>query len=420
MQRLFRREALAARAAPAFGATLLAPPLSFTAWSAIATLLALAAVAFLVFGEYTRRSRIAGITVPASGLVKLVPPQPGVVVERHADEGQRVRAGDVLFVLTAERLADAAGAVAGMHATIVEQLTRRRDSLELEAARAARLVAQQLGAAGRRLDALQAELAVLDAELATQAARIASTHAQLRRFEELHRRGFTSELAVAQKRDEWLEQTARRHALERTRLAALRDAEALADERRQLPLRGAQQQAEFRRAIAALAQDIAAAEAQRRIVVVAPHDGVVTAILAEPGQAVSTQPLATLLPRESVLQAHLFAPSRAAGFVAPGQPVRIRYAAFPYQKFGQHAGRVVSVSRAALAPGELPPQLAPLTRQGEALYRIAVSLDAQHVVAYGRPQPLVAGMQLEADVLQDRRRLVEWVFEPLLGLRGTL
>jgi membrane fusion protein len=99
--------------------------------------------------------------------------------------------------------------------------------------------------------------------------------------------------------------------------------------------------------------------------------------------------------------------------------VRVRYAAYPYQKFGQYEGRVVQVSRAALAPSELPSQLAP-PLPSEPLYRITVRLAQPHVLVYGRAQPLTAGMQLEADVLQDRRRLIEWVFEPLIALGRAL
>jgi membrane fusion protein len=54
----------------------------------------------------------------------------------------------------------------------------------------------------------------------------------------------------------------------------------------------------------------------------------------------------------------------------------------------------------------------------EPLYRIKAALDSQTVLAYGRPQPLQAGMQVEADILLDRRRLIEWIFEPLLSLAG--
>ncbi len=39
---------------------------------------------------------------------------------------------------------------------------------------------------------------------------------------------------------------------------------------------------------------------------------------------VGNQPLLTLLPTDAILEAHLFAPSKAVGFVEPGQHVRVR------------------------------------------------------------------------------------------------
>ncbi|ETX05787.1 MAG: hypothetical protein ETSY2_20910, partial [Candidatus Entotheonella gemina] len=52
------------------------------------------------------------------------------------------------------------------------------------------------------------------------------------------------------------------------------------------------------------------------------------------------------------------------------------------------------------------------------VYRIVVRPERQTVTAYGRPMPLQPGMQLEADVIIDRRRLIEWVFDPLYTLTG--
>ena len=147
---------------------------------------------------------------------------------------------------------------------------------------------------------------------------------------------------------------------------------------------------------------------------------------AEPGQAVSpSSALASLVREGAVLQAELYAPSSAVGFVRPGQAVRLRLEAFPYQKYGQLDGQVVQVSRTPLSSGELPAQ--PFTaslagagsgQAGEALFRITVALDGSTREAW--PQPLVAGMRLQADVLLERRRLLEWLFEPLFGLRNRL
>lgn len=426
MHDLFRKEALQAKSTAFLGSTVLRPPLSFAAWSAIACVLAAAVIAFLFLGDYTKRTRVVGITAPAAGVIKLMAPQPGIVVERHAEEGQVVKAGDVLFVLSTERLTGAgtigALGVSGAQGVVLEQIERRRASLVEEQARQGRINAEQTAALQRRLADLDAQAAQIDRELATQRERVRSAQEQLRRYEDLQRQQFMSELAVQQKREELLDQTSRLQTLERARLALRSDGMSVAAELKQLPLRGEASRAELERQIAALAQDSAATEANRQTVITAPQDGTVTAILAERGQMVGAQPLATLLPKDSQLEAHLYAPSRAVGFVEQGQEVRIRYAAYPYQKFGQYAGEVTQVSRSALSANELPAQLAQLSQQvaGEGLYRITVALGQPSVNVYGKLQPLSAGMQLEADVLQDTRSIIEWVFDPIASLRGRL
>ena len=133
---------------------------------------------------------------------------------------------------------------------------------------------------------------------------------------------------------------------------------------------------------------------------------------AEPGQAVQAgQPLLSLLPRGARLQAQLQVPSRAIGFIRPGDRVQLRYQAYPYQKFGHQAGRVLRISRSTVAS-------APGAAMAEPQYRVLVELERQGVIAYGRAEALRPGMLLEADILGERRRLYEWLLEPLYSLRG--
>ena len=74
------------------------------------------------------------------------------------------------------------------------------------------------------------------------------------------------------------------------------------------------------------------------------------------------------------------------------------------------------------------PELAALALPGpvaaggaaEPMFRITVAMDPAGLLAFGTAQPLVAGMRMEADVLLERRRLVEWLFAPLLGLTNRL
>ena len=370
------------------------------------------------WGHYTRKATVDGTLVPDRGLIRLVPAEAAVVVERRAQEGQAVKAGDVLFVLALERPRLAADA----QAEVRRSLDERQRSLQDAARQQDSLAAAQLAALDRRLQTLEAEAAQVDGELALQRQRLALAQQARDRLEALRRDQFISEAQVLAKQEELLALQAQLQALQRQQLALQRERAQLEGERRSLPLLARNAQGSLSRGLAELAREAAEQDSERRLIVRAPQDGVLSAVVAEPGQAVSpASALASLVPQGAVLQAQLYAPSRAVGFVKPGQAVRLRLEAFPYQKFGPLEGHVLQVSRTPLAAGELAAQaLAGVQppRPGEALFRITVALDEAAMAAW--PQPLAAGMRLQADVLLERRRLVEWLFEPLFGLQQRL
>lgn len=97
----------------------------------------------------------------------------------------------------------------------------------------------------------------------------------------------------------------------------------------------------------------------------------------------------------------------------------VRYAAYPYQKFGMAQGIIRQISTSPIAPQDLPPGQAQALLNGaqsnEPLYRIEVELSTQTMMAYGQAQHLVAGMTLEADLIQDNRTIGELLFEPLIA-----
>jgi membrane fusion protein len=220
------------------------------------------------------------------------------------------------------------------------------------------------------------------------------------------------------KQADLLDQQQRLADLDRAQGATQRDLDAARAALRELPLQAARELQAGQRDIAMLEQDLAENDARRRVLVRAPQDGTVTAITAEPGQpAALNQALASLLPAGSALEAELYAPSRAAGFVKPGMPVLLRYQAYPYQKFGQAHGRVREVSASAMRPDELAQASGPAA---EPMYRVRVALERQAVTAYGAERPLMSGATLDATVLLERRRLYEWVLEPLYTISGRI
>jgi membrane fusion protein len=169
-----------------------------------------------------------------------------------------------------------------------------------------------------------------------------------------------------------------------------------------------------------LAQQTARLQSQRAHVIKATRDGLVSNLQVREGQFVSATnpvPLMTLADDASLLTAHLLVPVRAIGFVEPGQRLDVRYDAFPYQKFGLYQGKVQSVSKTLLLPGEL--LNSPVSFQ-EPVYRVDAILTDQGVRAYGQTIPLKAGMTLSADVEVGERRLWQWLLEPVYSLKGRL
>lgn len=414
---LFREEALRARD-PWLGRVRLLRPLSLDLVTLGVLALVLAVAAFLSLAQYTRKATVDGALVPDRGLIRLVPSEAATVIERRVSEGQAVRAGDTLFVLALERPRLLAQAQADVRRSLVE----RQRSLQDAARHQEGLAAAQVLALDRRLQTLEAEQAQVDSERVLQQQRLALAQQALQRLEALHREQFISDAQVLTKKEELLGLQAQLQALERQRTALARERAQLDGERRSLPLLARSAQGGIERDLAELSREAAEQDSERQLIVRAPQDGLVSAVLAEPGQSVSpASALASLVPQGAVLQAQLYAPSRAVGFVRPGQSVRMRLEAFPYQKFGQLEGQVLQVSRTPLAAGELAAQAmsgAATGPAGEAMFRITVGLDADSAARW--PHALVAGMRLQADVLQERRRLIEWLFEPLFGLQHRL
>jgi membrane fusion protein len=401
---LFRREAIESRQQGWLGTVQLVRPVSLTVLTGAVMLAAAAIGVLLAEGHYTRKARVSGFLVPERGVMRLMPPQAGTVLESHVSEGRNVREGDVLFVLGIDHATPGGDAVQS-------SFTAREQSLKAAVQQQQLIDQGQAAALDQRLADMRRELASLGAEAALQGQRLVLTQQAQTRLQSLRDDNFVSAAQVQAKAEEWLALRAQMEATERQRSAQLRE----------LPLRTQARRGEIDRELALLAQQTAEKQSRQRIVVRAPHDGVLSAVLAGPGQSVSpASPLASLVPTQSRLQAHLFAPSSAVGFLREHQAVMLRFDAFPYQKFGHQSGEVLQVSRAPLQAAEL----AGLPLQGGAgnqpLYRITVALDRQTVAAYGQPQALSPGMQLEGDVQLDRRRLIEWIFEPVLGLAGRV
>jgi membrane fusion protein len=300
----------------------------------------------------------------------------------------------------------------------------RKSSIESEMRQQQVLLDQQTASMARRIDAIRGETEQFSREIALQSSRTDLASKSVERIRTLADSGFTSVTQLHQQQEQELDQRSKLRVLERTRSERQRELTTLKAEMDDLPLKIQTQLSNYSRELKVLDQELAESEARREIVIPAPQGGMVTGVQAEVGGSANiTTPLMSIVPQGASLEAHLFAPSKAVGFILPGQKVLLRYQSFPYQKFGHYHGTVQSVSGSAISPAELPTQMAGLSSlvgTNEPIYRIVVRLDRQSVLAYGQNQPLQPGMQLDSDIMLEKRKLWEWMLEPLFTLTGRL
>lgn len=410
---LFRQEVLDAKQRPALGEILLARPISLAFFVGLALIVFFTLVAFLVWGEYTRKERLRGRIVLTQGLSKVYSPLVGTVVSKTVQEGQKVVKGQPLYVVSIERMTSKGGT----QEAIGGQIIRQRDSLKAQLVLQHRVFKEEEDALNKRLVELEKQRSQLHREIDTQTKRVALTDASFARFRELSNASFISPIQLSEREQQKLEQEARLQQLQRTETGLQTEIGTVMSALRNAPLNARNQLAGIERSISTSEQEDLANEARREVTIFATQDGTATAVLSEIGQTVTPQTLMlSLLPVNARFDAHLYAPSRAIGFLTGTETVQLRYDAFPYQKFGQYGGKIRSISRAALSSAELQLENA----APETLYRITVTLDQQSVVAYGKQTQLQDGMALEADVLLDTRKLYEWVLLPLYSMTGKL
>ena len=383
-----------------------------------------------------------GKLVPQSYLKIVQPAEAGIVKEILVMEGETVRAGQVLMRMDT-LLTDADGKA------IEAEYQRKRLSLRRIDAELGGLPFR--GAAGdppglaREIEAqYRANRAAIDAALAEERTRLQKSRQDLaaaeqvgrklvdtlphyreqdKAFAKLARDGYAGSLMASDKQRERIEKeqelATQVHVVESARASIDQSERKLAqlasDYRRQLYA----ERNETQGAADKLAQEVAKqAHRQELLELKASQDSVVKDLATHTAGTV-VQPgtvLLTLVPAEETLRAEVWVSNEDIGFVRQGQAVKLKLAAFPFQKYGMVEGTVEHVSADSAdgntGNGAAPNDRAPARNQ-PLVYKALVALQAMRLEVDGERFPLGAGMQASAEILLGTRTVLEYLLSPV-------
>jgi len=409
---LFRKEAIQFQQQNRqWGDVALLQPLST---KVVAWFLATSAAVIILFtfiAQYARKETAVGYLTPTTGTAKIFAPQRGTIKAVHVEQGSTVREGQPLLTIETDQItADGLDVNASMLNTLRSQMALIAENIKGEE--------QRTGSERERLTALirglGAEIAQLEGQIELQTERLKVVESDRDAANELKSRGFMSAVDFKRRQILVLEQkqaisalnqqiTVRKNQITETQFAL-----------RQLPTVMAQKVQALRNDLAWVEQRIAEISGRRAYVIRAPTTGRISTLQATVGQNADPQRLQLeIIPEASVLQAELFLPARAIGFVEPGQAVRILYDAFPYQHFGTYRGRIVKISQTILTSTDAAGPI----KLNEPAYRVTAALERPDIDAYGKRVALQPDMLLKADVILEKRSLMSWLTNPLRGVR---
>jgi membrane fusion protein len=410
MSDLFRREAIAHATRRLDGQVVLATPLSVTTLGLLLAVVVFAATAFAALGSYSRKATVPGYLIPDQGMIRAAAQASATLQSLMVKEGDIVSAGDRIAVLSLS-----AETAAGNVGDVISQgLTSETLAARMKAeSRLAQLEVER-EQSNIRLAKSEAEHKQISAQIALQNQRLEIARDEYGRAVEIAKKGFLARREVDARRMTVLgaEQELATH---NRQLAATES--IIADIKARLasiPLEINAARSEASTAEASLDQRRAEAEARRLQFVTAPVSGRIAALPVTMGQAVvAGATIAVVVPVGGRLEAELLAPSRAIGFVQPGQDVELSLEAFPYQRFGTVRGTIRSVSTTVISPNEIGFQGLSVD---EPVFRIRVALGRETVMAYGQAIPMQPGMRASAEIVFDRRSLLHWLFDPIYAV----
>lgn len=410
MSNLFRREAIAHATRRLDGQVVLATPMSVSTLGLLLAIIVFAATTFAALGSYSRKATVVGYLIPDQGMIRATAPTSATLQSVMVREGDVVAAGDRIAVLSLST-ETAAGNVGDV---ISQGLTSEAQAARLKAeSRLAQLEVER-EQANIRLSKSETEHKQISTQVGLQERRLQIARDELRRGVEIANKGFLARREVDARHLATLaaEQELATH---HRQLAAIES--TIADIKARLasiPLEINAARSEASTTEASLKQRRAEAEARRLQFITAPISGRVAALPVTAGQAiVAGGTIAVVVPVAGKLEVELLAPSRAIGFVQPGQDVEIGLQAFPFQRFGTIRGTIRSVSSTVIGPNEVGFQG---LRVEEPVFRIRASLLRETVQAYGQSIPMQPGMLASAEIVFDRRSLLQWLFDPIYAV----
>jgi len=371
-------------------------------------------IVILMFNaNFKRKVTLVGAVNSIAGQYNVYPLKSGYVTQSWVTEQMKVSKGQSLFEVTSEVHTKSGDSITELKNKILSSI----ESLKSEIVRSTEIYNNEFEELSQLAVFLEKQQQELDNQLLLQQDVANMLLGLVKGQRELVDKKFISASQMQAKEQEYARALTDLSELKYSKIAMLKERRSVAEKLSSIKLKHENDIARVEREISSLQQKLFELEIQNEKIVIAPEDGIVTALSINAGESVQSDTLAmVIIPLNVKWHVEVYATSTDVGFIRAGNPVQLRYAAYPYQRFGLYSGSVKHVSKAAVKGSSIDSRLP----QSDYFYKVTVELDEQCILAYGKCEPLQAGMGVSASIETERRTLIEWALDPLYTIKGKL
>lgn len=421
-RRLFRKEAVDYQKAKWMGKALLTK--GYPAWGVflISIIFIALLTLFLIYGNYTRRINVIGEITTQPRAINLFSPQQGIIVDALVNVGDLVTKGTPLYQLDVSRVTHS-GNVTEKTTEAIHSQIKHIDSIIKTLEQNKKTTLQTLERQLAQYSAAHEK----SQELVDNAAKgMEDMRDSMINYEEYQQKGLINKEQFNNQRYLYYQQ---QNAYQSLKTQVIQESLQMTRLQSDLITQSADfdnQISQYQYQLNDLQRQLTEVDAKGILIINAPSDGKVESLSVTEGQMVNPgDSLVQLIPTShDSYYLVLWLPNDSVPYIRQGDKINIRYEAYPYQKFGQFPGRIVSISRVPASPQEMSTYNSALllqnNTQNQAYYKVMVSLEDHHFRDSEEAIRLTDGMKAEATLFLEKRPIYQWMLSPFYDIKKSI
>jgi len=376
----------------------------------------------LIKGDYTRRVNVRGEIFSQQQTVNILAPQQGTIAKNYVELGQSVEKGMPIYALNISRDTQSGNLSDNSKASINQQITLTNNIIN----KLKENKRNNIEKLTQQLIEYKKSYHHTKSLVANSLHGLKDMKESMKNYDEYLKRGLISKEQSYNQRYLFYQQQSSWQNMNSQLIQENMQIINLESEITSISADFDNRISEYELKLSEFNRMLAEVDANDQLIITSPVKGKIENLAFTEGQMFSLgDSLVQILPGEQQhYQLMLWLPNSSVPFVSPGDKVNIRYDAYPYEKFGQFSGEIISLSRVPATESEMMSYKgsSPVTAQQpkESYYKTVVALSDQVLHFEDRRLPIGNGMSAEVTLFLEKRPLYQWILSPYYDIKRSL